>query len=76
MKPTRNIVKPTGYWKPKGNVWFKKNDDKKIGFKFNPQQGEFKSITFEDEETKEKYRQTFKSFKNKGINLGYDLEDI
>ena len=28
MKPTRHIVKPnTSYWKPKHNVWFKKNDD-------------------------------------------------
>ena len=32
MKPTRNIVKPnTGLWKPKGSVWFKKNDDSKLG---------------------------------------------
>ena len=32
MRPTRNIVKPnTGLWKPKGSVWFKKNDDSKLG---------------------------------------------
>ena len=28
MKPTRNIVKPTGMWNPKGKVWYQKNDDK------------------------------------------------
>ena len=34
MKPTRNIVKPnTGLWKPKGSVWFKKNDDSELGGK-------------------------------------------
>jgi hypothetical protein len=27
MKPTRNIVKPSGMWQPKGKVWFQKNDD-------------------------------------------------
>ena len=32
MRPTRKIVKPnTGLWKPKGSVWFKKNDDSKLG---------------------------------------------
>ena len=30
MKPTRNIVKPSPFWKPKGNVWFKHNDDAKL----------------------------------------------
>jgi hypothetical protein len=27
MKPTRNIVKPSGFWKTKGRVWYQKNDD-------------------------------------------------
>jgi len=28
MKPTRNIVKPSGMWKPAHDkVWFRKNDD-------------------------------------------------
>ena len=32
MKPTRKIVRPNvGLWKPKGSVWFKKNDDGTIG---------------------------------------------
>jgi len=29
MKPTRNIVKPSGFWKTKGKVWYQKNDDSK-----------------------------------------------
>jgi hypothetical protein len=31
MKPTRNIVKPSGFWKTKGRVWYQKNDDDKLG---------------------------------------------
>jgi len=27
MKPTRHIVKPSGFWKPARSVWFKKNED-------------------------------------------------
>ncbi len=29
MKPTRNIVKPSGMWSSKRRVWFQKNDDSK-----------------------------------------------
>jgi len=27
MKPTRHIVKPSGFWKPTRSPWYQKNDD-------------------------------------------------
>ena len=61
MKPTRNIVKPSGMWTTKGKVWFQKNDDELLA--------EFDSLRNDDKDFKKQYKQNeFKAWK-KDYNL-------
>jgi hypothetical protein len=68
MKPTRNIMKPSGLWTPKRNVWYKHNDDDDIAKDVNER---LKEIKENPDEWKRKKNIQVRKLNKAARELGY-----